>query len=233
MVRQEWWTGVSHSRQAIIDFLKDLVNPVPVPNLEVIQETSAFSGSRDNYVAKFYGWVTVPETGTYQFHYACDDYGMLYVSQDEYMENAVEVAYVDGWCAVGEWNKYPSQHSAPMNLRKGQVMAVMAFFEEAGGGDNMDLGWTGPGLSSNIAAPTYLTNYITHIPPLRARPEAPIRKMGQLMCRWTPSSLGAPASSRPRTMCTWVRSSTTSTPPVAPIPRVCSSARIRRTPRSI
>ncbi|HON92018.1 MAG TPA: discoidin domain-containing protein [Sedimentisphaerales bacterium] len=173
MVRQEWWTGVSHSRQAIIDFLKDLVNPVPVPNLEVIQETSAFSGSRDNYVAKFYGWVTVPETGTYQFHYACDDYGMLYVSQDEYMENAVEVAYVDGWCDVGEWNKYPSQHSAPMNLRKGQVMAVMAFFEEAGGGDNMDLGWTGPGLSSNIAAPTYLTNYITHIPPTPSKARSP------------------------------------------------------------
>ncbi|NLH44031.1 MAG: hypothetical protein GX448_19515, partial [Planctomycetes bacterium] len=173
MVRQEWWTGVSSSRQAIIDFLKDLVNPVPVPNLEVIQDTSDFSGSRDNYVAKFYGWVTVPETGTYQFHYACDDYGMLYVSQDENMENAVEVAYVDGWCAVDEWNKYTTQHSAPMNLKKGQIMAVMAFFQEAGGGDNMDLGWTGPGLSSNIANPTYLTNYITHIPPTPSKARSP------------------------------------------------------------
>jgi hypothetical protein len=173
IIRQEWHTGVSGSRQAIIDFLKDLANPVPVPNLEVIQDTTAFNGARDNYVAKFYGWVTVPETGTYQFHYACDDYGMLYVSQDENMENAVEVAYVDGWCAVAEWNKYPSQHSAPMNLKKGQVMAVMAFFQEAGGGDNMDLGWTGPGLSSSITAPTYLTNYITHIPPTPSKAKSP------------------------------------------------------------
>jgi len=173
MVRQEWWTSVAGSRQAIIDFLVDLANPVPVPNLEVIQDTTAFSGSRDNYVAKFYGWVTVPETGTYQFHYACDDYGMLYVSQDENMENAVEVAYVDGWAAVAEWNKYPTQHSAPMNLKKGQVMAVMAFFQEAGGGDNMDLGWTGPGLSSSITAPTYLTNYITHIPPTPSKAKSP------------------------------------------------------------
>jgi hypothetical protein len=178
MVRQEWHTGVAGSRQAIINFLQDLVNPVPVPNVEVIQDTSAFVGSRDNYVAKFYGWVTVPETGTYQFHYACDDYGMLYVSQDENMENAVEVAYVDGWTAVAEWNKYASQHSAPMELKKGQIMAVMAFFQEAGGGDNMDLGWTGPGLSSSITAPTYLTNYITHIPPTPSKAKSPVPEDG-------------------------------------------------------
>ncbi|MEN6332867.1 MAG: PA14 domain-containing protein, partial [Phycisphaerales bacterium] len=180
MMRQEWWTGITSSRQAIIDFLKDLANPVPVPNTEVIQDTSDFSGSRDNYVAKFYGWVTVPETGTYQFHYACDDYGMLYVSQDENMENAVEVAYVDGWAAVDEWNKYPSQHSAPMELRKGQVMAVMAFLQEASGGDNMDLGWTGPGLSSSITAPTMLTNYITHIPPTPSKAKNPAPEDGTM-----------------------------------------------------
>ncbi len=167
MVHQDWNTGVGASRQAIIDFLVDLVNPVPVPDLEEIIDTSDFPGNvKDNYVAKFYGWVTVPETGDYQFHYACDDYGMLYVSQDEEMANAVEVAYIDGWAAIDEWNKYPSQHSEVMSLKKGQIMAVMAFFQEAGGGDNMDIGWTGPSpLSSDITNPTYLTDYITHIPP--------------------------------------------------------------------
>jgi hypothetical protein len=174
MVRQEWNKDIALSRQAIIDLLVDLVNPVIPPDVEVIQDATVFSGSKDNYVAKFYGWVTVPETGTYQFHYACDDYGMLYVSQDEEMKNAVEVAYVDGWCAVQEWNKYPSQHSAPMDLKKGQVMAVMCFFMEDGGGDNMDLGWTGPGLSSSITAPTYLTNYITHIPPTPSIAKSPV-----------------------------------------------------------
>ena len=92
MIRQEWHTGVAHSRQAIIDFLVDLVEPALPPDLEEIQDLSSFSGTRDNYVAKFYGWVTVPATGTYQFHYSCDDYGMLYVSQDEEMANAVVVA---------------------------------------------------------------------------------------------------------------------------------------------
>ncbi len=173
MVRQEWWDDIGLSRQAIIDLLVDLANPVPAPDLEVVQAASEFTGARDNYVAKFYGWVTVPATGTYQFHYACDDYGMLYVSQDEIMDNAVEVAYVDGWCNIDEWNKYTTQHSAAMELRKGQVMAVMAFFVEDGGGDNMDIGWTGPGLSSDITNPTYLTDYITHIPPVPSRAKNP------------------------------------------------------------
>ncbi len=167
IVRQEWHQDVDASRPAIINFLVDLVNPVPVPDVEVIMDESFYHGDhRDYYVAKFYGWLTVPETGNYQFHYACDDYGMLYVSQDEEMANAVEVAYVDGWCADAEWNKYPAtQHSEVMTLKKGQVMALMAFFQDDAGGDNMDIGWTGPGLSSDITNPTYLTDYITHIPP--------------------------------------------------------------------
>ena len=173
MIRQEWHTGVGASRQAIIDFLEDLANPVPPPDLEEIQDLSSFTGTRDNYVAKFYGWVTVPATGTYQFHYSCDDYGMLYVSQDEEMANAEEVAWVDGWAAIAEWNKYPTQHSATMPLKKGQVMAVMAFFQEAGGGDNMDVGWTGPGLSQDGNDPTYLTDYITHIPPTPTKAKNP------------------------------------------------------------
>ncbi|UCD53009.1 MAG: hypothetical protein JSW27_10285, partial [Phycisphaerales bacterium] len=178
MVHQDWNTGVAGSRDAIIEFLVDLVDPVPPVDEEEIIDTSDFVGSKDNYVAKFYGWVTVPETGTYQFHYSCDDYGMLYVSQDEEMANAVEVSYVDGWCAVDQWNKYDTQHSAPMELVAGQVMAVMAFFQEAGGGDNMDIGWTGPGLSSDITDPTYLTDYITHIPPTPTKAKNPSPENG-------------------------------------------------------
>jgi hypothetical protein len=180
MVHQDWNTGIGGSRQAIVDFLVDLVNPVPVPDEESILNESVLpdASGKDNYVAKFYGWVTVPETGTYQFHYACDDFGMLYVSQDEEMANAVEVAYVDGWAGTGEWDKYPTQHSDPMELEAGQIMAVMAFFQEAGGGDNMDLGWTGPGLSSDITAPTYLTDYITHIAPIPTIAKNPSPEVG-------------------------------------------------------
>jgi len=162
----EDWHQVARNRRDIVNLLVDLANPVPKPDFREVIKTSSYSGNKDNYVAKFSGWIIVPATGHYQFHYACDDSGTLYVSQDEEMANAVEVAYVDAWCGVGEWNKYPSQHSQVMTLRKGQIMAVMAFYQEGTGGDNMDIGWTGPGLSSNITNPTYLTNWVTHIAPI-------------------------------------------------------------------
>ncbi len=169
MVRQEWNEDIGLTIQAILDFLVDPVNPVPEPDIEEILDESLYRGTgTDNYVAKFHGWITVPATGTYQFHYACDDYGMLYVSEDVHMENAVQVAYVEGWCNAAEWNKYESQHSEAMNLKKGQIMAVMAFYMEDGGDDWMDIGWTGPTLSSDITDPTYLTDYITHIEPTPA-----------------------------------------------------------------
>ncbi|MBN1363155.1 MAG: discoidin domain-containing protein [Sedimentisphaerales bacterium] len=174
MVRQQWNTGVNGSRPAIVAFLGDLVNPDPVPDVDVVIDNAFFLGAgRDNYVAKFYGWVTVPETGTYQFHYWCDDYGMLYVSQDEEMANAVEVAYVDGWTTSREWNKYASQHSESMDLAAGQELAIMAFYQEAGGDDWMGIGWTGPGLSNDPTNPTELTDYITHIPPTPTKAKNP------------------------------------------------------------
>ena len=197
LVHQEWDTGVTGSRQAIIDFLVDLVDPVPLPDVEDIIDESLWRGTKDNYVAKFYGWVTVPESGNYQFHYSCDDFGMLYVSQDEDMANAVEVAWVDGWAGNAEWDKYPTQHSAVMSLKKGQQMAVMAFYQEAGGGDNMDIGWTGPGLSQDITAPTYLTDYITHIPPVPTKAKNPQPELGtadldrDLVLSWTPGKFAA------------------------------------------
>jgi len=197
MVHQDWDTGVGGSRQAIIDLLVDLVNPVPVPDVDEVISESLYRGSKDNYVAKFYGWVTVPETGDYQFHYSCDDYGMLYVSQDEEMANAVEVAWVDGWAANAEWDKYPTQHSEVMTLQKGQQMALMAFYQEAGGGDNMDIGWTGPGLSSDITAPTYLTDYISIIPPTPTKAKSPSPETGGIdvdrdtVLSWVPGKFAA------------------------------------------
>ena len=197
MVHQDWDTGVGGSRQAIIDFLVDLVNPEPVPDVDEVIDESLYRGSKDNYVAKFYGWVTVPESGDYQFHYSCDDYGMLYVSQDEEMANAVEVAWVDGWAGNAEWDKYPTQHSEVMSLKKGQQMALMAFYQEAGGGDNMDIGWTGPGLSQDVTSPTYLTDYISIIPPPPTKAKSPSPENGAIdvdrdtMISWVPGKFAA------------------------------------------
>ncbi|MHC4595479.1 MAG: discoidin domain-containing protein [Planctomycetota bacterium] len=174
MLHEDWYQSVPHSRQAIVDFLVDLVNPVPTPDFTEVITESFYRGNGSHYVAKFSGWITVPATGEYQFHYASDDYGMLYVSPDEVMANAVEVAYIDGAAGNANWNAAESQHSRVMFLTEGQILAVMAFFEEAYGTDSMDIGWTGPGLSSDITNPTYISDWVTHIRPTPNKAKGPV-----------------------------------------------------------
>jgi hypothetical protein len=46
-----------------------------------------------------------------------------------------------------------------MSLTEGQVMAVYAVMQEGGGGDNLAIGWTGPGIDSV----TLITDAVTHL----------------------------------------------------------------------
>ncbi len=171
MSYQRWNQSITASRPGIITFMggtvpDSLVNPVPTPSVEgTIPDSFQNTQWGDNYVFKAWGWVTAPATGDYQFHYYSDDYGMVYLSPDEDMMHAVEVAYVDGWTNVAQWTKYPAQHSAPIQLKKGNVYALMCFYQQGTGGNQMGVGWTGPGLSQDIAAPDFLGDAITNIPP--------------------------------------------------------------------
>ncbi|MHC4485946.1 MAG: discoidin domain-containing protein [Planctomycetota bacterium] len=174
MLHEDWYQNVADSRQAIVGFLVDLVNPVQQPDFTEVINESFYQGNGSNYVAKFSGWITVPATGEYQFHFFSDDSGMLYISQDEVMANAVEVAYIDGAAGLANFNDAESQHSRVMFLTEGQIMAVMAFFVEVRGNDHMGIAWTGPGLSSDITNPTYISDWVTHIRPTPNKAKNPV-----------------------------------------------------------
>ena len=122
----------------------DIINSGPPTEVLTVEEPQ-FNEIGHHFAARFSGWVTIPETGEYVFHFTCDDFGALYLSPDEEMANAVLIAQVPGWTDWEQWTKYPEQTSAPMKLTKGSVHAVYGVMEEAEWGDNMCIGWTGPG----------------------------------------------------------------------------------------
>jgi large repetitive protein len=98
----------------------------------------------DNYGARLSGWLCAPETGYYRFWIASDDNGSLRLSTSADPDGAVEIAHHEGWTQPREWDKYPSQQSDQVWLEAGHSYWIEALVKEAGGGDNIAVGWQRP-----------------------------------------------------------------------------------------
>ena len=66
------------------------------------------------------------------------------------------IAHVDAWTNNEAWDTYASQMSAPVNLVAGQQYYIEAFAKEGGGGDNLAVAWSGPGISRQVIPADYL-----------------------------------------------------------------------------
>ena len=111
----------------------------------------------DNLGSRLQALVTAPVTGTYTFYLASDDNGRLFVSPNADPANRQVVASVDQWTGNEAWDTFPSQTSAPINLVAGQKYYVEAWSKEGSGGDNLAVGWSGPGISRQVISDDYLT----------------------------------------------------------------------------
>lgn len=102
------------------------------------------SNVADNYGARVKGILTAPETGTYYFWIEGDDNVELSVSTDATEANKTRIAYHENWTFPEEWNKFPTQKSAGINLVAGQNYYMEALMNEGIGGDNLAVGWRKP-----------------------------------------------------------------------------------------
>ena len=171
MNRQTWNSTVAGDGLASLQAfyannLPGMILDPPPDIVDVIAESwygdADRAGQPDNYTASLHGWVTIPESGSYTWHLHADDHAILLVSPDVEMANLQEVATIDGWTSVAEWDKYATQTSAPVEYAAGDVLAVFAAFREGGGGDNIGIGWTLPGAGSI----SYITDFVAAISPL-------------------------------------------------------------------
>ncbi len=152
MVRELWSTAPipGESLDAIRDFHADKrpgmeLNPAP-DMVDILSDSvwdSALPGD-PVFTCNMWGWVTIPETGSYTWHIHADNHAILYVSPDENMENAVEVATISGWSNPGEWNGGANggtnADSDPFVYSAGQQLAVWGIMVDGTGGDNMGRG---------------------------------------------------------------------------------------------
>ena len=98
----------------------------------------------ENYGQRMHGYITAPVTGNYTFWLATDDGGALFLSTDEDPAHVTQIASIADWAGVREWNKFPSQQSAPIPLVAGRSYYISALQKEGGGGDNLAVRWLRP-----------------------------------------------------------------------------------------
>lgn len=99
----------------------------------------------DNYGVRIRGYVCPPTTGNYTFWVAGDDQTELWISPNDQPSNLTRIAYNNSWTSSRSWTSFSTQQSAPITLQAGQRYYIEALMKEAGGGDNLAVGWQLPG----------------------------------------------------------------------------------------
>ncbi len=141
-IRFEYWLGIGGSS------VNDLRNDPDFPlSPDGTMDLTSFNSPNDfenSYGGRVHGYVVAPETGSYTFYVASDDNGELYLSSSDDPADKTLIASVPGWAGSGDWDKYPEQQSAPVQLQAGQGYYIEGLFKEGGGGDRIQVAWSLP-----------------------------------------------------------------------------------------
>ncbi|MBE0534850.1 MAG: immunoglobulin domain-containing protein [Phycisphaerae bacterium] len=150
----EYWSGIGGT--AIADLTANANYPNNPSGSQYLTSFEAPWDWADDYGAQITGYVVAPETGSYTFYIAADDGADLWLSTDTNPANATQIAFIGGWVArnnftggtgAGGTDELANQKSMPISLVANQKYWIRARNKEGGGGDNLSVGWTGPGIN--------------------------------------------------------------------------------------
>lgn len=178
MLKEVWYQELG-----IDDAVTLATGDTPADEIEVLAEP-AWNNDGDppaGFVGKISGYLTVPAEGEYTFYVASDDSSRLFVDGDV-------VAYVDGWTGAQDWAANASQTSEPIALTEGQVLEVYAIMQEGTGGDNLSIGWTGPGVDDVTLLPADLTEPMWKAKPILPTPADGATGLVDVVASWLPAA---------------------------------------------
>ncbi|HYC87400.1 MAG TPA: PA14 domain-containing protein [Chryseosolibacter sp.] len=153
-IKREVWTNVKGLS----------VNYIPVNNPpNSTNYLSIFEGPTnvgDYYGARIRGYLCPPGDGEYTFYISSDDHSELWLSDGPNPGNKKRIAYVNGATLKRQWNKYPSQQSVKIFLRRGTRYYVEVLHKENLGYDHISVGWILPnGISERPIPGTRLSPF--------------------------------------------------------------------------
>jgi len=152
--KRERWLDVGGSK--IADLTHHDGYPDKPDKVEVLP-TLETGGDGKDYGERLWGYLTPPEDGDYLFWIAADDSGELWLSTDANPANAVQIAATGTWTPKRDWDKSPTQASAPIPLKGGRRYYVEARHKQADQKDNLSVAWQMPGGERMLIDTEYLT----------------------------------------------------------------------------
>ncbi len=155
-VTLETWTNISGTSVTDIPLSTTPNTTATITSLETTSNVG------DNYGVRIRGYIVPSTTGNYTFYIASDDNGEFYLSTDNQPINSTLACRVLDWTDSREWAKDPTnQTSTSKSLVAGQRYYFRALMKEGSGGDNLAIGWTGPGISTiTVIGAANLDRYI-------------------------------------------------------------------------
>jgi uncharacterized protein YjdB len=152
------WNNIAGT--AVSNLTSNAAYPNSPSTISTLTSFEIPSNAADNYGVRVIGYVSPSTTGSYTFYIAGDDGVELWLSTNDQPSGAVKIASHTSWTNSREWNKFASQKSVAKSLTAGTKYFIYALMKEGSGGDNMAVGWTGPGISTiSVIAGQFLYPY--------------------------------------------------------------------------
>ncbi len=193
----EWWLNIG-SGTTVADLTGNAAYPNKPTGAMWLDNWHFYPGSNDwndNYGDRERAFLTPPADGDYTFYIASDDASELWLSTDDNPANAKKIAFVAGWTNAGEWQKEAAnQKSAPITLKASGKYFIQSFHKEGGGGDFVEVGWTGPVIGNTITIldGKYCTAFIRDPEPLfkasKPDPATGAVEITSPLFQWTPGA---------------------------------------------
>jgi PKD repeat protein/glucose/arabinose dehydrogenase len=150
-IRREYWGGITGAN------VSDLINSPNFPdNPTMVTFPTSFQvppSANNNFGTRMRGYIIAPTTGNYVFTATSDDASAVYLSPNADPQYKQLICSVPEWTEENEFNKYPSQVSAPIHLVAGRYYYVEMLQKEGSGGDHLALRWQTPTNSNRVVIP--------------------------------------------------------------------------------
>jgi|GEM_PF-6071301 len=138
-IRRELWTNAKGLTVSTIPLNR------PPDSWRYLSLFEGPTNAGDYYGARIQGYVCAPKDGEYTFYIASDDHSELWLSDGPDPSKKMKIAYVAGATLKRQWNKYPTQQSGKIFLRRGVRYYVEVLHKENLGYDHISVGWLMPG----------------------------------------------------------------------------------------